>query len=160
MKKVIRLTESELTNIVKRVINEQREVVVEMLLMECFPKELLKYDPQSGEKSPPKNFLLDTLMEATDSFNDGGAINWDEEKIVKALEGSTIKDANLVQKVLRCLLPKIEFRELQDNNPLLTICRIVFTNSLMGVSFTDPGDQELKMKAQKALKKIGINTNI
>ena len=117
MTKVIRLTESDLTRIVKKVIKEQRDMKNQMILTNCYPKKLLKYEPQS-EMYYIDNNLLDELEEATSSFSSGSFSNWDEERIVKALETSTKENAKLVQDVLKCALPKMGFGKLYDNNPL------------------------------------------
>jgi len=61
----------------------------------------------------------------------------------------------MYQNILRCFFKGINF-SIQDNNPLLTICRKTFTT--MGM--TDIGDKQNKIRAQKALSKLGILTKI
>ena len=46
--------------------------------------------------------------------------------------------------------------QMQDNNPLLSICRTAFTS----YGHTDISDLGYKKRAQKALKKLGILTSI
>jgi hypothetical protein len=97
--------------------------------------------------------LLDKIMVSCDAFND---TDWDEESFVSALENAKISDVKPTQTILMCTLKKIGGFQLQDNNPLLTIARKAFTT--MGM--TDFGDKELKMRAEKALSRLGIKTKI
>jgi hypothetical protein len=97
--------------------------------------------------------LLDKIMVSCDAFND---TDWDEESLVSALENANISDVKPTQTILMCTLKKIGGFQLQDNNPLLTIARKAFTT----MGFTDFGDKELKIRAEKALNRLGIKSKI
>ena len=162
MKKVIRLTEADLTRIVRRVINEQDSMRVEQILMSCYPGKLHR-EPESGEDFLPKNMFLEGLMEATNYFNDSS--NWDEEgflfEIESAIANGRRKEIETTQKLLQCAWNKLGMStKLQDNNPLLTLARMMFTTTIMGRPMTDLGDSENKERAQYALSKLGIKTKI
>jgi hypothetical protein len=97
--------------------------------------------------------LLDVLFEATNEFN--WESDWDEEMLVSALELGDLQSVNDSQNALRCVMKKLNI-SIQDNNPLLTICRKAFTS----FGHTDLGDDKNKNRAQSALLKLNIKTRI
>ena len=99
------------------------------------------------------NQLLDSLFDATNSLDWGS--DWDEEKITSALENANSQEVNQAQKALSCYMRSQKI-QMQDNNPLLSICRTAFTS----YGHTDISDLGYKKRAQKALKKLGILTSI
>jgi len=155
MKKIIRLTERDLTRIVKNVIREQQSEGNEIILCNCTEK-LYKISCENEEGEyvgfQGKLPLIDGIMEATYYFTSD---DYDEDALINALEMGKRNEVEMYQNILRCFFKGINF-SIQDNNPLLTICRKTFTT--MGM--TDIGDKQNKIRAQKALSKLGILTKI
>jgi hypothetical protein len=152
MKKIVRLTENDLIRIVKRVINEQTSVTNNSIMISC-AEDLYKINPPEDDPQSTGIPLIDMIGEATFYFDSN---DWDEEGIVRALEVGNPNELEKYQNILRCSFKKIGGLPLQENNPLLTIARKTFTT--MGM--TDFGDKELKMRAQKALFRLGIKIKI
>jgi hypothetical protein len=149
MSKIIKLTESDLVKLVKRVIEEQIDDKMKTVY-ECAG---LKYNP-NGEmihlfEAYP---LLDELMNATNQFSWNSISNWDEEKIVRAFVNSQKKDFDASQKVLGCVLSKLGITLKQGETPFLSLAKKAFSN-LIGV---DRGDQENMRKVQSVFNKFGL----
>jgi hypothetical protein len=139
----------------KGYLKEQQDLANESILQECAYK---LYKIEGDENNPQSTGIpfLDMIAEACRDFIKTD--DWDEEKIVEALEFGSPNDVKKSQEILRCFFKSARWGAfpLQDNNPLLTIARKAFTT--MGM--TDLGDKELKMRAQKALSRFGIKTKI
>ena len=150
MSKIIKLTESDLVRLVKKVIKEQVDDKMMKTVYECAG---LKYNP-NGEmihlfEAYP---LLDELMNATNQFSWNSISNWDEEQIVRAFVNSNKKDFDASQKVLGCVLSKLGVTLKQGETPFLSLAKKAFSNP-MGV---DRGDQENMRKVQSVFNKFGL----
>jgi len=150
MKKVIRMTESDLTRLVKRVIKEQEDIANLTILYECIDIDDLSYgEIELSEVSQG----LDTIFDATQALIMDS--DFDEDLLVKGLSQLQTSEVRQVQKYLTCYM-KTKNIQMSDNNPLLTICRKAFTT----FGSTDFGDSGLKSQAEKQLKRLGIQTKI
>ena len=159
MKKVIRLTESDLVKIVKRVISEQSSSVNTMILDECGEK--FGYPIVEGQIT--SNKFIDRLTNACYWF-DSALGDWNEEGIVNALKIATPKTYSDGQKILQCAF-KRGFRSsftkgqefsANDPDPIMSILRKAFKT----YGITDIGDSDNLLKAQKELNRLGIKTKI
>ena len=150
MRKIIRLTESDLTRLVRRVIKEQKDLSNLSILYECIGME----PNAEGEIHLDEvSQGLDTIFDATQGLMmDSG---FDEDMIVKGLGELQTSEVRNIQRYLSCFMKKTNI-QMVDNNPLLTICRKAFTTR----GFTDIGDSGLKAQAEKQLKRLGIATRI
>lgn len=150
MKKVIRLTESDLTRLVKRVIKEQQDIANLSILFECMGMDALA----AGEIHLDEvSEGLDTIFDATRALEMDS--NFDEEMLIQGLGQLQTSEVRDIQKYLSCFMRKKNI-QMVDNNPLLTICRKAFTT----LGRTDIGDSGYKAQAQKELKRLGIPTRI
>lgn len=153
MKKVIRLSESDLVRLVKKVISEQQ--VEEQRMQKIYECAGLKYNPDGEMAHLFEAYpFLNEMVEATKMFL--GWADWDEDRIVKALEGVSQKDFVATDKILRCILQKFQV-SLGSQNPYVYILKISFNNRLTG---TDPQDIQNKQRAQKVLDKFGVREKI
>jgi hypothetical protein len=159
MKKIVRLTESDLVRMVKRIVNEQAEVVNSMIINECGEKFGYPYE-EGGETS---NKFIAKLSDACYWFNP--TLNdWDEEGIVMAFKYATPKNYRDGQKILQCAFKRgmrgtfSNSQEFSGNNsdPIMAILRKAFTT----YGHTDIGDGNNKLKVQKELYRLGIKTKI
>ena len=143
MGKIIRLTESDLTRLVRRVIKEQKDLSNLSILYECIGME------PNAELSQG----LGTIFDATQGLMMDS--DFDEDMIVKGLGELQTSEVRNIQRYLSCFMKKTNI-QMVDNNPLLTICRKAFTT----FGSTDFGDSGLKSQAEKQLKRLGIQTKI
>jgi hypothetical protein len=150
MKKVIRMTESDLTRLVKRVIKEQEDIANLSILFECMGMDALA----AGEIHLDEvSEGLDTIFDATQALDMDS--NFDEEMLIQGLGQLQTSEVRDIQRYLSCFMKKTNI-QIVDNNPLLTICRKAFTT----LGRTDIGDSGLKTQAEKQLKRLGIATRI
>lgn len=100
--------------------------------------------------------FLNQVLLACQHFTSNN-LNWYEESFVPALENVTKNKADFdkTQNILRCLLPKKGI-QIEENNPILTICRKMFTTKFFGKRVPDPGEGTNINRAQIALAKLGI----
>jgi hypothetical protein len=156
MKKIIRLTESDLVKLVKRVISEQSDIGNLSLIYDC-----LDLDGAAGREEIPLskiNPMLDGLYDATNGLEFNS--DWDEDSIVQALQQGNGKYAKFANKILTCVMKRMNV-PIVDNNPLLTICKKAFTTGINVPGLrTDFGDKDNKAAAQKALTSLGIGGQI
>jgi hypothetical protein len=152
MTRIVRLTESDLTRLVRRVIKEQQPYIDENLkvLYVCLGLSPSNIDEIHLDEI---NELLSNLYDATNDFEFES--NWDEEKFINALEMTNPREVNAAQKALTCYMSKKGIKII-DNNPLLTMVKTAFTT----LGYTDIGDSEYKKRAQRVLAKLGIKGNI
>ncbi len=151
MGKIIRLTESELINTVKKIISEQNNMRNEMMIMGCVkgPSSEMNKDDWQVNWYKYSPILLNDLIDATGVFAD---LDWDEKKIADAFERSNSKEFDRTENILKC--SKI-FKP-TDGSYLLTFLREAFTqSSIPFLPTTDLGDKEYKIKVQKKLKQWG-----
>jgi len=148
MKKIIRLTESDLTRLVRRVIKEQSDMRNLSIIYDCSG-----LDASEVELSEI-NSIVDGLYDATNGLDFGS--NWDENGIVQALEQGDGRLAKSANQLLACFMKRMSI-PIVDNNPLLTICKKAFTTGINVPGLrTDFGDKDNKAAAQKALANLGI----
>jgi hypothetical protein len=153
MKKTIRLTESDLVKLVKRVINEQSDMRNLSVLYDC-----LGIDGTDEIHLSEVNPIIDGLYDATNGLEFGS--NWDENGIVQALQQGDGQLAKSANQALACFMKKMNI-PIVDNNPLLTICKKAFTTGINVPGLrTDFGDKNDKVAAQKALSRLGISGRI
>jgi hypothetical protein len=152
MKKIIRLTETDLVRLVKRVVNEQSDMRNLSLIYDCMDLD--------GEASVDEvhlseiNPIIDGLYDATNGLEFNS--DWDENGIVQALQQGNRELAKSTNQILTCFMKRMKI-PIVDNNPLLTICKKAFTTgiNIPGLR-TDFGDKDNKAAAQKALANLGI----
>ena len=147
MKKIVRLTEQDLVKLVNRVIKEQYDAGNLSILLQCIgvDDEFHLFEVSEG---------LDTIFDATNSLQMDS--DFDETMLIKGL--SQLKNSSEVREIqnyLSCFMKKRNIK-MEDNNPLLTICRKAFTT----FGSTDFGDSKLKSQAESQLKRLGIQTKI
>lgn len=97
MKKVIRLTESDLMRIVKRVIKEQSNWT--------FGSEKIEYSNESCYRNTPSNYkpIIKMIDQATNGFDEDLLSNWDEDKLRDAiLMIKSAQDYRAINKLLIC----------------------------------------------------------
>ena len=138
MKKVIRLTESELTRIVKRIIMEQpTQEITTIRSVDC-------------NKLVPNNYkkVVQLFLDATNEFE---GWNWDENKISQAfLMVNSMNDLKEINKYLYCFLDSSSHEPGEwpkDTNVVL----LIYKTSL-DYNVTDFMDSDLKNKIDKHLK--------
>jgi hypothetical protein len=152
MKKTIRLTESDLVKLVKRVINEQSDMRNLSVLYDCSGVD------ESEVELSEINSIVDGLYDATNGLDFGS--NWDENGIVQTLEQGDGRLAKSANQLLACFMKRMNI-PIVDNNPLLTICKKAFTTGINVPGLrTDFGDKNYKVAAQKALSRLGISGRI
>ena len=153
MKKIVRLTESDLKRIVKRVINEQEDARNLSIIFGCADVDGESID--SYESKLPR--LLNGIINSTGTFSWS---DWNEDGIVKAFEScGSQSEFEQTKKILNCALPKMGIK-LNDGNSLLTIARQAFTSTFMGFGTTDSGDEGNKKRVQSVFSKYGLRTMI
>ena len=150
MGKIIRLTESDLTRLVRRVIKEQKDLSNLSILYECIG---MKPNAEGEIHLDEVSQGLDTIFDATQGLMMDS--DFDEDMIVKGLGELQTSEVRNIQRYLSCFMKKTNI-QMVDNNPLLTICRKAFTT----FGSTDFGDSGLKSQAEKQLKRLGIQTKI
>jgi hypothetical protein len=153
MKKIIRLTESDLVKLVKRTINEQTGLRNYILLFDC-----LGIDDAGEIELSEVNSLLNDLYDATNELQFNS--DWDENSIVQALQQGNRELAKSTNQALTCYMRRLNI-PIVDNNPILTICKRAFTTGINVPGLrTDFGDKDNKAAAQKALINLGISGRI
>jgi hypothetical protein len=152
MKKIIRLTESDLTRLVRRVIKEQSDMRNLSIIYDC-----ADLDGAAGVEEVELseiNPIIDVLYDATNGFEFDS--DWDENGIVQALQQGNRGLAKSANQLLTCFMKRMNI-PIVDNNPLLTICKKAFTTGINVPGLrTDFGDKDNKAAAQKALANLGI----
>jgi hypothetical protein len=152
MKKIIRLTESDLTRLVRRVIKEQSDMRNLSIIYDCSGVD------ESEVELSEINSIVDGLYDATNGLDFGS--NWDENGIVQTLEQGDGRLAKSANQLLACFMKRMNI-PIVDNNPLLTICKKAFTTGINVPGLrTDFGDKNDKVAAQKALSRLGISGRI
>lgn len=157
MKKVIRLSESELIRLVKRVIKEQSfsekwDDDRMRVIYECCG---MKYNPDGEQAHLFEVYpFLNELVEATEIFT--READWNEDQLVKAFEGVSQQDFVGTEKLLRCIMPKLKV-SLGSQNPYVYLLKIAFNNPITG---TDPRDIQNKQRVQKVLDRFGVKEKI
>jgi hypothetical protein len=153
MKKIIRITESDLVKFVKRVINEQSDMRNLSLIYDC-----LGIDGVEEIHLSEINPIIDGLYDATNGLEFDS--DWNENGIVQALQQGNGQLAKSANQALTCFMKKMNI-PIVDNNPLLTICKKAFTTGINVPGLrTDFGDKNNKVAAQKALTRLGIGGRI
>jgi hypothetical protein len=152
MKKIIRLTETDLVRLVKRVVNEQSDMRNLSIIYDC-----ADLDGAAGVEEVELseiNPIIDVLYDATNGFEFDS--DWDENGIVQALQQGNRELAKSANQLLTCFMKRMNI-PIVDNNPLLTICKKAFTTGINVPGLrTDFGDKDNKAAAQKALANLGI----
>lgn len=152
MKKIIRLTESDLTRLVRRVIKEQSDMRNLSIIYDCSGVD------ESEVELSEINSIVDGLYDATNGLEFDS--DWDESGIVQTLEQGNSRLAKSANQLLACFMKRMNI-PIIDNNPLLTICKKAFTTGINVPGLrTDLGDKGHKAAAQKALIRLGISGRI
>lgn len=162
MKKIIRLSESDLVKLVRRVVKESAVGTSSMdriqMVFDCTGLQTAGagWTAQVSEIASQMP-ILSELMASTDDLNMGSFVDWDEKGILNVLRnlGSNKAEFTKIQKVLACYMKKMNV-PMEQNNPLMTLARKAFQTKIGGMKMTDFMGGDDVRTAQTYLSRLGI----
>ena len=149
MKKIIRLTESDIVRIVKRVISEDSEF------------DGVMYSAEECYKKLPSQYkrIINMFDKATQGFDEGLFVDWDEDMLRNAiLSIKTPQEYKAVNKQLECFALSDAHDPTQGLNPELKgdLIRFYIKKAFGSETSFIPSEAYNKSIILKHIKKLGV----